>query len=164
AIWAQFYAQAPQIRFPKEFTYLNLGKVKNQGIELGIDASLNPEWSTYVNYSWQKDPVPNFDLSELNLAPNNRFSTGVTYSGPRFLGTASLAYAGEAFWQDVLDSRYVGTTRAQTTINGSLGVKWSGGRYTTTLKVINLTDRQILQHVFADVGRRQIIGELRVNL
>ena len=164
AIWAQFYAAAPQIRFPKEFTYLNLGEVKNQGIELGVDASLTSTTSAYVNYSWQKDPVPNFDISELNLAPNNRFSTGVTYSGGRLLGTASLSYAGEAFWQDILDARFVGRTRAQTTINGSIGAKWQGGRYTTTLKVINLTDRQVLQHVFSDVGRRQIVGELRVNL
>ncbi|HUR19288.1 MAG TPA: TonB-dependent receptor [Vicinamibacterales bacterium] len=164
AIWAQFYAAAPQIRFPKEFTYLNLGEVKNQGIELGVDASLTPTWSAYVNYSWQKDPVPNFDITELNLAPNNRFSTGLSYSGPRLFGSASLAYAGEAFWQDVLDARYVGTTRAQTTINGSVGAKWAGGRYMTTLKVVNLTNKQILQHVFADVSRRQIIGELRVNL
>ncbi len=164
AIWAQFYAAAPQIRFPKEFTYLNLGKVNNQGIELGVDASLTSTTSAYVNYSYQKDPDPNFDLSELNLAPNNRFSTGVTYSGSRIFGSASLAYAGEAFWQDVLDSRYVGTTRAQTTINGSIGAKWAGGRYTTTLKVVNLGNKQVLQHVFADVSRRQIIGELRVNL
>ena len=164
AVWAGFFAAAPQIRFPKEFTYLNLGEVKNQGIELGIDASLTGTTSAYVNYSWQKDPDPNFDISELNLAPNNRFSTGVTYSGSRLLGTASLSYAGEAFWQDILDARFVGTTRAQTTINASLGARWQGGRYTTTLKVINLTDRQMLQHVFSDVGRRQIVGELRVNL
>jgi len=164
AIWAQFYAAAPQIRFPKQFTYLNLGRVNNQGIELGVDASLTPTVSAYANYSYQKDPDPNFDLSELNLAPNNRFSAGTTYSGPRIFGSASLAYAGEAFWQDVLDSRYVGTTKAQTTINGSLGAKWAGGKYTTSIKVINLTNRQILQHVFADVARRQIVGELRVNL
>jgi outer membrane receptor protein involved in Fe transport len=160
--WAFLYSTG--VRFPTNFTYLNLGTVKNQGIELGVDAALNPEWSAYANYSYQKDPDPDFDISELNLAPNNRFSTGLSYSGPRLFGSASLAYAGEAFWQDVLDARFVGTTEAQTTINGSIGAKWSGGRYTTTLKVVNLTDKQVLQHVFADVSRRQIIGELRVNL
>ncbi len=164
AVWAGFYAAAPQIRFPKEFTYLNLGKVNNQGIELGVDAALTPTTSAYVNYSYQKDPDPNFALSELNLAPNNRFSMGMNYSGPRVFGSASLSYVGEAFWQDVLDSRYTGTTPAQTTINGSFGAKWSGGRYTTTVKVVNLTNRQVMQHVFADVSRRQVMAELRVNL
>ena len=151
-------------RFPTQFTYLNLGVVKNQGVELGVDAALTPTTSIYANYSYQRDPDPNFALSELNLAPNNRFSMGMNYSGPRVFGSASLAYAGEAFWQDVLDARYTGTTPAQTTVNGSFGAKWSGGRYTTTIKVVNLTNRQVMQHVFADVSRRQVMAELRVNL
>jgi outer membrane receptor protein involved in Fe transport len=165
--WAALYlglATGSPVRFPTGFTYLNLGEVKQQGIELGIDASLTPTMSAYANYSYQKDPKANFSLSELNLAPNNRFSTGFTYSGPRIFGSASLSYAGEAFWQDILDARYVGTTKAQTTINGSIGAKWSDGRYTTTLKVVNLGNQQVLQHVFSDVARRQIIGELRVTL
>ncbi len=165
--WAALYtglATGRPVRFPTQFTYLNLGEVNNQGVELGVDASLNSTTSAYVNYSYQRDPDPNFALSELNLAPNNRFSMGMNYSGPRMFGSASVAYAGEAFWQDVLDARYVGTTPAQTTINGSFGAKWSGGRYITTIKVVNLTNRQIMQHVFADVSRRQVMAELRVNL
>jgi len=165
--WAALYdgssTRAP-IRFPTAFTYLNLGEVKNQGLELGVDASLNPTTSAYMNYSYQRDPDPNFALSELNLAPNNRFSAGVNYLAARLFGSASVSYAGEAFWQDVLDARYVGTTAPQTTINASLGAKWSGGKYITTLKTVNLTNRQVLQHVFADVSRRQVMMELRVNL
>jgi outer membrane receptor protein involved in Fe transport len=152
------------LRFPSSFTYLNLGRVNNQGLELGVDGSLNSTTSAYVNYSLQAEPDPNFPLSELNLPPTHRFSTGINYSGPRLFGSASLAYAGEAFWQDVLDSRYNGTTAPQTTINASIGAKWSGSKYTTTLKVLNLTNRQLLQHVFADVSRRQIMAEVRVNL
>ncbi len=165
--WAALYtglATGKPTRFPTQFTYLNLGVVKNQGVELGVDAALTPTTSIYANYSYQRDPDPNFALSELNLAPNNRFSMGMNYSGPRVFGSASLAYAGEAFWQDVLDARYTGTTPAQTTVNGSFGAKWSGGRYTTTIKVVNLTNRQVMQHVFADVSRRQVMAELRVNL
>ncbi|MSO50675.1 MAG: TonB-dependent receptor [Acidobacteria bacterium] len=165
--WAALYtglATGKPTRFPTEFTYLNLGEVKQQGVELGVDAALAPTTSAYVNYSYQKDPDPNFALSELNLAPNNRFSMGMNYSSPRVFGSASLSYAGEAFWQDVLDARYTGTTPAQTTINASFGVKWSGGKYITTLKTVNLTNRQVLQHVFADVSRRQVMAELRVNL
>jgi hypothetical protein len=152
------------VRFPTSFTYRNLGRVNDQGLELGVDAVLNATTSAYVNYSYQAEPDPNFALSELNLPPNNRFSTGVNYSGNRLFGSASLSYAGEAFWQDILDARYVGTTAAQTTVNASLGAKWSSGKYITTLKVVNLTNRQVLQHVFSDVSRRQIMAELRVNL
>jgi hypothetical protein len=37
------------------------------------------------------------------------------------------------------------------------------GRLTTTLKVINLFDVEIQSHVFGDVLKRQVIGELRVQ-
>jgi outer membrane receptor protein involved in Fe transport len=165
--WAALYtgqATGTPVRFPTSFTYRNLGRVNDQGLELGVDAVLNATTSAYVNYSYQAEPDPNFALSELNLPPNNRFSTGVNYSGNRLFGSASLSYAGEAFWQDILDARYVVTTAAQTTVNASLGAKWSSGKYITTLKVVNLTNRQVLQHVFSDVSRRQIMAELRVNL
>jgi hypothetical protein len=33
----------------------------------------------------------------------------------------------------------------------------------TSLKIRNLFDEEILQHVFGDVTRRQIVGELRVG-
>ena len=33
----------------------------------------------------------------------------------------------------------------------------------TTVKVVNLTNRQVLQHVFADVSRRQVMAELRAR-
>jgi iron complex outermembrane receptor protein len=152
------------IRFPSSFTYLNLGKVKNMGLELGVDAVLTDTVSGYANYSFQAEPNPNFDLSELNLPPTHRLNLGLSYSSTRLFGSASMGYVGEAFWQDVLDSRYHGSTPARTTFNASVGTKWQNGRYTATLKVVNLTNRQVLQHVFADVSRRQIMGELRVNL
>ena len=33
----------------------------------------------------------------------------------------------------------------------------------TSLKITNLFDEEILQHVFGDVMRRQVVGELRVG-
>lgn len=152
------------IRFPSTFTYLNLGTVNNQGLELGVDAVLTDSTSGFVNYSFQAEPDPNFALSELNLPPTHRMNAGLSYSTPRLFGSATMSYVGKAFWQDVLDSRFHGATKAYTTFNASVGTKWTNGRYTATLKVVNLTNRQVLQHIFADVSRRQVIGELRVNL
>lgn len=163
-VWAGFYAAAPTIRFPSSFTYRNLGTVKSKGLELGIDASLNDTTSLYANYAYQADPDPDFDIREVNLAPTNQFSTGVNYSGARFFGSISANYTADAFWQDILDARYHGTTDSHLTANMSLGVKWGGDRYAATVKAINLTDKQHQSHVFGDILRRQIVGELRVNL
>jgi outer membrane receptor protein involved in Fe transport len=100
----------------------------------------------------------------VNLPPTHRLNAGLTFSGAKMFGSASVSYVGAAFWQDVLDSRFHGATPSYTTVNASLGTKWANGRYTASLKALNLTNRQVLQHVFADVNRRQIVGELRVNL
>jgi len=164
AVWAGFHAAAPSIRFPSTFTYQNLGSVNQQGLELGLDASLSATTSIYANYAYQADPDTSFDKSETNLAPTNQFSTGLNYSGARFFGSASANYTADAFWQDILDARYHGTTDAHLTMNASLGLKWGNGRYQGSIKAINLTDKQHQSHVFGDVLRRQVVGELRVSL
>jgi outer membrane receptor protein involved in Fe transport len=162
AIWGGVYQAG--IRFPKSFTYLNLGEVNQQGIELGIDASLSSSAAMFANYSYQAEPDPNFSLDEVNLPPTHRFSTGVNYSGSRFFGSASASYTSDAFWQDILDARYHGTTESYLTVNSSIGMRWGGGKYQASLKAINLTDKQYQSHVFGDVMRRQVVGEIRVSL
>lgn len=146
---------------PSSFTYLNLGTVKNWGIELGADGAVNEALNLFANYSFQAEPDPDFDLSEVNLPPQNRFNAGFNFSQGRFLGNAVVTYVGKAFWQDVLDSRFHGPTRAYTQVNGAVGMRFADGKVVTTLKAINLLDEDIQSHVFGDILKRQIIGEVR---
>jgi outer membrane receptor protein involved in Fe transport len=149
--------------FPGRFTYLNFGRVTQPGIELGIDGALSRDVTMYANYSWQGEPRPQgFDVSELNLPPSNRVNLGVGVNRARMLGNLSLSYSGRAFWQDVLDARYHGFTDSNTIVNGGFGVRWLDDRITTSLKVINLANQRVQQHVFGDLLSRQIIGELRI--
>ena len=62
----------------------------------------------------------------------------------------------------MLDARYHGTTEAYTLVNGGFGVRWLGDQLTTSVKVINLANEDVQQHVFGDIIKRQVIGELRV--
>ena len=55
-----------------------------------------------------------------------------------------------------------GPTDAFAQVNGAFGVRWFDNKVTTTLKVTNLFDEEIQSHVFGDVIRRQVIGEMRV--
>ncbi len=146
---------------PSVFSYLNLGEVTNKGIELGIDGAVNEALNVFVNYSYQAQPDPDFDLSELNLPPQNRFNAGFNFSHGHFLGNLSVAYVGDAVWQDVLDSRFTGPTEAFTQVNGAFGVKFARDKVTATIKGINLTNEEIQSHVFGDILKRQIIGEVR---
>ena len=148
---------------PSEFSYRNLGTVIDKGIELGVDAAVSRALNVFANYSYQFEPDPDFALSEVNLPPTNRFNAGFSYSQGRFLGNLNVNYQDEAFWQDVLDARFHGPTEAFTQVNGAAGMRWMDNKLTTTLKLINLFDKEIMSHVFGDVLKRQVIGELRVQ-
>ena len=146
---------------PSEFSYRNLGTVKNKGFELGIDGAVNQAVNVFANYSYQAEPDPDFALSEVNLPPKNRFNAGLNFSQGHFLGNVSVSYVDDAVWQDVLDARFTGPTKAFTQVNGAFGVKFARDKITASIKAINLTNEEIQSHVFGDILKRQIIGELR---
>jgi iron complex outermembrane receptor protein len=157
-------ALVPGGSFPAQFTYLNFGKVMQRGIELGVDSFVNQYVNVFANYSWQGEPDPEgFDISELNLPPENRFNVGAGFSYGRFLGNVAISYSDSAFWQDVLDDRFHGTTDSYTLVNGGFGIRWFGDQLTTSVKAINLGNSDVQQHVFGDILKRQVIGELRVQ-
>jgi outer membrane receptor protein involved in Fe transport len=148
---------------PSAFTYLNLGTVKNRGFELGLDGAVNQALNVFANYSYQAEPEPDFALSEINLPPTNRVNAGFNFSQGHFLGNASVSYVDDAFFQDVLDARFAGPTEAYTQVNAAFGVKFLRDKLTTSIKVINLLDDDIQSHVFGDILKRQVIGEVRVT-
>ena len=148
---------------PSNYTYLNLGTVRDKGVELGVDAAVNRALNVFANYSYQFKPDPDFDISEVNLPPTNRVNAGFNFTEGRFLGNMSIAYQDKAYWQDVLDARFHGETDAFTQVNGAFGVRWMDDKVTTTIKFNNLFDEEIQSHVFGDIMRRQVIGELRVQ-
>ena len=129
------------------------------------NSALNRYVSVFANYSWQGEPEPDGlrperaePPAEEPLQRRRRASTT-----SRFLGNLSVSYSDDAFWQDVLDDRYHGTTEAYTLVNGGFGVRWLNDQLTTSVKVINLRQRgrpaaRLRRHHQA-AGR----GELRVN-
>jgi len=158
-------ALAAQGRFlPGRFTYQNFGESTTQGFELGINGVVNRYLNAFANYSYQTDPDPkDFPLSELNLPPNNRFNIGANFTYGRYLGNFSVSYSDDAFWQDVLNDPYHGTTDAYTTVNAAFGVRWGSDKVTTSIKFVNLGNADVQQHVFGDITKRQIVGEIKVN-
>ena len=152
------------ILLPSRFTYLNFGKSTNQGIELGVNAYVNQYASVFANYSYQSDPDPkDFPLSELNLPPNNRFNIGANFTYDKFLGNLSVTYTDEAFWQDVLNDPYHGTTEPYTLVNAGVGYRWLDDKVTTSLKFVNLANSSIQQHVFGDITKFQMVAEVKVT-
>jgi iron complex outermembrane receptor protein len=166
--WAGVYQV---VKFPREYTYRNLGEVKSKGLEIGVDGSVTNEIGAFVNYSFQARPEPAFPglspdqaLREINLPSKHLVNAGISYLAARLFGTLSVSSASEAFWQDVLDDRFHGTTEAYTTVNATVGTKFADGRYAVSLRMTNLANREILQHVFGDVTKRQVAVEFRASL
>ncbi len=152
------------IFLPSEFTYLNFGESTSQGIELGVNAYVNRYASIFANYSYQTDPDPkDFPLTELNLPPNNRFSVGGNFTYNKLLGNLSITYTDEAFWQDVLNDPFHGTTEPYTLVNAGVGFRWLDDKVTTSLKFVNLANSSVQQHVFGDVTKFQMVGEIKVQ-
>ena len=157
--------------FAALFTYLNLGPLRQHGFELGVDSLVTSNISAFANYSWQGDPEnldPDGDQiaypeSELIFPPKHRFNLGTNYNSARYLGSASVNYTGSAFWTDVLNAPFHGPTEAFTTVNGSFGVRWMDGHVTTSIKVNNIFDEKVQQHIFGDIIQRMWYGEVMVN-
>jgi outer membrane receptor protein involved in Fe transport len=154
------------IVFPAQFTYVNLGPLRNQGIELSLNQVVDAHTTFNLNYSYQKDPEIRsssnpFPAGALIFAPNHRFNAGVNIDYPRWLANASVNYASKAFWTDVLDARFWGPTPAYTMVNATFGLRWMNRKLTTSLKVNNLFNEQIQQHIFGDILRRSVIGEAK---
>jgi outer membrane receptor protein involved in Fe transport len=154
----------PAPGLPSSFTYRNLGTVKDKGLELGVDGAIDATWSLFGNYSFQADPeIEGFDPSEANVPASHRFNVGLNGSTSRWLGNVSLSYTSEAYWQDVLDVRFAGVTDAFTLVNAGVGLKWADEKVVTSLKVTNLFDREVQQHIFGDIIKRQVVGEVRFS-
>ena len=151
------------------FTYVNLGPVRQTGAELWLNQRLARSASAWINYSWQSDPdvleADNpYPAEELGLPPAHRVNAGLSWDGARLLGNASVSAATRAFWSDVLTPDFHGWSEGYTLVNGSFGVKWGGGAVTTLIKVTNLLNRSIQQHVFGDILRRTVVGEVRFSM
>jgi len=153
----------------KAATYLNLGPIRNRGIEASIDQRFNSEWSAFANYSWQDTPEPlaadsgqiPYPVSEVGIPSEHRFNGGLGYNGKSFFGNANVNYASKALWVDVLNQVWAGFTDSYTMLNATIGVKFADGKVTLSLKGMNLTNEKIQQHIFGDILKRSVMAELR---
>jgi len=151
--------------FPQTFSYLNLGVERNRGFEFGIDSNVGHGASVYMNASYQRRPVANFNLRETNHPPRYRFNAGLRMDTGRWNGSFSLASSTSAFYQDVLDARFSGTTGAYMLVNCSVGARFGrDNRFQPMIRVTNLANIDVQQHIFGDVLKRTIVGELRIQL
>ncbi len=159
------------IRIPsKVATYLNLGPIRNEGVELSIEQSFTKDVNGFANYSYQRtpkvlDPASDqlrYPTSEVGIPAKSRFNAGVNFNGKKYLGSLSVNYSDKAFWTDVLSGPYFGYTDSYTMVNATFGAKFADGRVTALLKGTNLTNETIQQHIYGDILKISVAAEVRI--
>ncbi len=152
-------------------TYLNLGPIRNRGFEASVDHRINDIWSFGVNYSYQRTPEVldpesgqiRYPVEEVGIPAKNRFNANLSWAAKRLFGSVSVNFVDEAFWTDVLTAPFHGFTDSYTMLNASVGARWADGKLTTVLKGTNLGNETIQQHIFGDILKRSVSGEVRLN-
>lgn len=157
-------------RMPESFSYRNLGKVTQDGFEFGVDWRIGGGWSTAFNYTYMAEPeiegieTVTFPDGSSTVAygtpPKNRWNLNVAYDAGRWYANASANYQDDAFWTDILDSRFWGPTDSFTMINLGAGVHFLNEKVTLAVNAQNLADEDVQQHVFGDILSRKVTGQL----
>lgn len=159
------------IYLPANVKTLNYGKVRNKGFEFSVDQPLTASLDAFANYSRQALPQTRSPISDpfrypagyLGVPPLNRVNLGMNLNGTRFLGNFSLNYTDTAFWTDTRDPTFYGYTKAFTLVNCSFGVRWAEGKVLTSIRAINLLNDDIQQHIFGDILKRRVFGEVQIG-
>jgi len=155
------FIPVPPNTFPSAFSYRNIGEIVDQGVEFSINQHPTVEWSWYFNYSWQDKPdVTGIPEDEVNIPPEHRANFGLGYNGQRFFANGNVNYVDEAFWTDVLDSRFHGPTDSYTQVNLSLGVRLLNDKVTFSVIGNNIFDEDVQQHIFGDIISRKVIAQV----
>ena len=159
------------ILLPKKVsTYLNLGPLRQRGVEVSLDHQFTREIDAYANYSYQDKPkvrtpdagqLPYF-ASKISLPPTNRFNAGVNVNTRQVVGNLSVNFTDKAFWTDVLEPDYSGHTNSFTMVSATLGWKWAEGKVVTSLKGTNLLNKTIQQQVYGDILKLGLTFEVRI--
>jgi outer membrane receptor protein involved in Fe transport len=159
------------IRFPSTIQILNIGSIRNRGIEFSARQIFRGGWTLWGNYSFQDEPEMLDPVGDLNrppsesvsVPPTHRFNLGLAFDSEKYLGSVSVNYSDKAFFAQGLNPSFLGYSDAYTLVGLTLGKRWQEGRVTTSIKVINALDEKARQHVFGDVLRRSVVLEVQLR-
>lgn len=157
------FLDAPPLRnaLPSSFSYRNVGRIVNRGLELGVDSRATARWSWFANYSWQDDPdVTGIPADEINVPPKHRANVGAGFNRGAWFVNSNVNYQDKAVWRDVLYAPFWGPTESFVSLNAGAGARVNR-RTTLSVTAMNLLDEKIRQHVFGDVLSRKIVGQIQ---
>ncbi|MCG8455971.1 MAG: TonB-dependent receptor, partial [Holophagales bacterium] len=144
-------------------SYTNAGSVDTEGIDLGLNYYITPEWLLDFSYSWF-----DFEITELGAAtqeellpnaPESKFSVGLSYNASnwgvslKYRWTDEFQWAAGAF-QGFVEDYEVVDLDANYQVNE---------RVALNLNVANLFDDEHYQSFGGDILGRRAIGSVSFN-
>jgi outer membrane receptor protein involved in Fe transport len=150
---------------PHAYSFVNLGSVRDRGIELAANMKWGPRTSMQASYTFQADPQ--LDASSLPLQVNrparHQFGGGLTYATARWSASGDAHYTDKAFWADVFTQDFWGFTDSYVNANGRVSYH-PGHTWELWLSATNLLDEKIKSHVYGDIVRRKVTAGVRWEL
>jgi outer membrane receptor protein involved in Fe transport len=143
---------------PKVFSFVNLGRIRDRGVELAGQVEWAPI-SVRASYTFQTVPVlkSGIDLPlQINQPPRHQVGVGLTYRVNRWIATGDVHYSGRAFWADVFTQPFWGDTDAYRSVNARVSYRLPNRPWDLWLSATNLLDEKIKSHVFGDIVRRRV--------
>lgn len=140
-------------------SYTNFGAVDTQGIDLGLNWSVNNAWTINAAYSWFdfeiQDSQPGLDRLLLPNSPENKGSLGLGYLAERWNAEASFRYTDEFRW---VTGPFQGDVRSYTSVDLNANFDVTSA-FTLGLSISNLFDEEAYQSFGGDlIGRRSLLS------
>ncbi|MDX1561600.1 MAG: TonB-dependent receptor, partial [Gammaproteobacteria bacterium] len=143
---------------PSDYSYRNVGKRVDDGIEFSIDQQLD-DWYWWTNFSYQDEPdVTGVDPADINRAPEWRANFGIGQDFGRMFWNATVNYQDESYWADVLFAR--AAIDGFTTVNASIGWRFNNESISVKLTGQNLFDEEYQSHIFGDIIDRRLDAQV----
>ncbi len=138
-------------------SYTNAGAVDTQGVDLGLNVYIRPEWVFDFTYSWF-----DFDITEEAVgglesnAPEHKFSTGITYNGAKLSASLKFRWVDDFVWSA---GAFVGPVDSYSLVDlgGSYRIN---ERVEVGLNISNLFDETHYQSFGGDLIDRRALGNV----
>lgn len=147
---------------PQTFTFINLGRLRDRGIELASQVDLKP-FAVRASYTFQD--VPSFSggpagvTLPINRPPRHQGGVTATYRREAWTAEGSVHYTARAFWADVFSEPFWGYTSRYHSIDGRVSYQLPLRSWEAWVSATNLSNEAIKTHVYGDtIGRTMLAG------
>ncbi|CQR74388.1 Colicin I receptor precursor [Sporomusa ovata DSM 2662] len=136
------------------YQYINSGKAKVNGLEIGLTKRLSQAWSSFLNYTYTDAQVTESSTAPENVdkqmanVPKNMFNVGFDYTQDRWQGSLIGSYLSETNSPSKQGQTGYGTYESYFIVNTKISYKMTKDTM-LSLSVDNLLDREYYSYYVA---------------